>query len=85
MPQQRIKHDVRGSFYELLERVFDRLSEYQMKMLLRDSSSEVSREDIFKPTIGSLNETSNDNAFRLINFVTSKTLTAKEEEITYYS
>jgi hypothetical protein len=69
--------DVRGSFYEVLERVFDRLSEYQMNILLRDSSAEVSREDIFKPTIGSLNETSHDNGVRVANSATSKNLTAK--------
>jgi hypothetical protein len=68
MPRQRIKHDVRESFYELPKRVFDRLSEYQMKMLLRDSSAEVSREDIFKLTIGneSLHEISHDNGGRVV-------------------
>jgi hypothetical protein len=32
--------------------VFDKLSKYHIKMLLRDLNVEVGREDIFKQTIG---------------------------------
>jgi hypothetical protein len=45
------KTDVKGSFYEELERVFDKLPKYHMKILL-DINAKVGREDIFKPTIG---------------------------------
>ncbi|PNF34106.1 hypothetical protein B7P43_G01139 [Cryptotermes secundus] len=50
-----------------------------MKILLGDFNAEVGREDIFKPRIGneSLHEISNDNGVRVVNFVTSETLTVK--------
>jgi hypothetical protein len=65
---------VKDSFYEELERIFDKFLKYHMKNLLGDLNAEVGREDIFKPTIGneSLQEISNDNGVRVVNFVTSK-------------
>jgi hypothetical protein len=50
-----------------------------MKILLGDVNAKVGREDIFNPTIGneSLQEISNDNGFRLVNFATSKNLRVK--------
>jgi hypothetical protein len=55
--------DVKDSFYEELERVFDSFPKYHMKILLGDFNAKVGREDIFKLTIGneSLHESSNDN------------------------
>jgi exonuclease III len=44
--------DVKDSFYEELERVFDKFSKCHMKILLGDFSAKVGRKDIFKPTIG---------------------------------
>jgi hypothetical protein len=68
-------NDVKDSFYEELELVFDKFPKYHMKILLGDFNAKVGREDIFKPTIGdeSLHEISNDNGVRLVNFATSKT------------
>jgi hypothetical protein len=45
-----------------------------MKILLGDFNAKVSREDIFKPTIGNetLHEISGDNGVSVVNFVTSK-------------
>jgi hypothetical protein len=53
--------DMMDSFYEELERVFDKFPQYHMKILL-DFNAKVSREDIFIPTIGNenLHEISND-------------------------
>jgi len=47
-----------------------------MKILLGDFNAKVGRENIFKLTIGnkSLRQGSNDNGFRIANFVTSKNL-----------
>jgi hypothetical protein len=66
--------DLKGSFYEELECVFDKFLKYHMKILLGDFSAKVGREDIFKPTIrnDSLHKISNDNGVRLVNFATSK-------------
>ncbi|PNF35562.1 hypothetical protein B7P43_G03720 [Cryptotermes secundus] len=61
------------------EHVFDNFPKHQMKILLRDFTAKVGREDIFKQTIGneSLHEISNDNGDRVVNFATSKNLTVK--------
>jgi hypothetical protein len=42
---------MKDSFYEELERVFDKFRKYHMKILL-DFNAKVGKQDIFKPTIG---------------------------------
>jgi ATP-dependent exoDNAse (exonuclease V) alpha subunit len=71
--------EVKDSFYEELERTFNKFPKYHMKILLGDLNAKVGREDIFKPTIGneSLQESSNDNGIRVVNFATSKNLRVK--------
>jgi exonuclease III len=71
--------DVKNSFYDELEHVFDKFPKYHMKILLGDFNAKVGREDIFKPTVGneSLHEISNDNGVRVVNFATSKNLIVK--------
>jgi exonuclease III len=44
--------DVKDSFYEELECVFDKFPKYHTKILLGDFNAKVGREDIFKPTVG---------------------------------
>jgi hypothetical protein len=70
--------DVTDSFYEELERVFDKFPKYDTKILL-DFNTKVSRKDIFKQTTGdkSLHENSNDKGVRVVNFSTCKNLTVK--------
>jgi hypothetical protein len=77
-PTEDKTDDVKGSFYEELERVFDKFPKYYTKIRLGDFNAKVGREDIFKLTIGnaSLQEISNDNGVRLVNFATSKNLQA---------
>jgi hypothetical protein len=67
------------SFHDEVECVFDRFSIYHTNIFLGDSNVKVSREEIFKPTIGndSLHEINNDNGVRVLNFATSKNLTVK--------
>jgi endonuclease/exonuclease/phosphatase family metal-dependent hydrolase len=69
----------KDSFYKELEQVFVQFRRYNMKILLGDFNAKVGREDIFKPIIGneSLNEASNDNGVRVVNFATSKNLIVK--------
>jgi exonuclease III len=71
--------DVKDSFYEELDRIFDKFPKYHMKIMLGDLNAKVGREDIFKLTIGngSLHEISNDNGVRVVNFATSKNLIVK--------
>jgi hypothetical protein len=70
---------VKDSFYEELERVFDKVPKYHMKILLGDFNGKVGKEDIFKPTIEieSFHEISNDNGVTLVNFAASKNLRVK--------
>jgi hypothetical protein len=76
-------NDVKDSFYEDLERVFDKFPKYHMKILLVDFNAKVGREDILKPTTRnkSLHEISNDNGVRLVNYATSKNLKVKKYDV----
>jgi hypothetical protein len=78
-PTEDKTDDVKDSFYEEQEHVFDTFRKYHMRMLLGDLNAKVGSEDIFKPTIGneSLHEISNDNGVMLVNFVTSKNISVK--------
>ena len=64
MSHQKIKgDDIKNSFYEEIERLFDQLPVYHMKILLGDFKAKVGGENIFQPTIGneSVHPESNDN------------------------
>jgi hypothetical protein len=71
--------DVKDSFYEELEHVFNKFPKYHMKILLGDFNAKVGGEEIFKPTIGneSLQEICNDNEVRLVNSDMFKNLRVK--------
>jgi hypothetical protein len=58
--------NVKDSFYEELEHVFNKFPNHHMKSLLRHFNVKVSREDISKPTIEneSWYESSNHNGVR---------------------
>jgi exonuclease III len=68
--------EVKDSFYEELEHVFDKFPNYHMKILLGDFNAKVGKEDIFKLTIGieSSHEICFENGLMLLNFATSKNL-----------
>jgi hypothetical protein len=51
-PTEGKTEDVKDSFYEDVERVFDKFPKYHMKILLGDFNAKVGREYIFKPTVG---------------------------------
>jgi hypothetical protein len=78
-PTEDKDHDIKDSFYEKIEQVFDQFPRYHMKILLGDVNAKVGREDIFKPIIGneSLHEASNNNGVRVVNFATSKNIIVK--------
>ena len=44
--------ELKDSFYEELEEVFDHFPTYYIKILLGDFNAKLGREDIFKPIIG---------------------------------
>jgi hypothetical protein len=68
-----------ANFCEELEQVFDHFSKYHMNILSGDFNANVGRENIFKSTIGneSLQQDSNDNDVRIVNFATSEHLVVK--------
>jgi hypothetical protein len=76
---------VKDSFYEELQRVFDKFPKYHMNVLLEDLNAKVGREGIFKPTIEneSLHEISNDNGVALVNVSTSKNFGGKKERCSH--
>jgi hypothetical protein len=78
-PTEDKDDDIKDSFYEELEQVFDQFPRYHMKILLGDFNAKVGREDIFKPIIDNENlyEASNDNGIRVVNFATSKNVIVK--------
>jgi hypothetical protein len=78
-PTEDKTDDMKDSFYEELERVFDKFPKYHKKTLLQDFNGKVGRGDVFQPTIwnDSLHKIRNDNGVRLLNFATSKNLTVK--------
>jgi exonuclease III len=51
-PTEDKTDDVKDSFHEELERIFNKLAKYKMKILLGDLNAKVGRVDIFKLTIG---------------------------------
>ena len=78
-PTEDKDDDIKDSFYEEIERFFDQLPMYHIKILLGDFNAKVGRENIFQPTIGteSVHPESNDNGIRLVNFATSKNFIVK--------
>ena len=66
----------KDSFYEVLEQVFNHFPKYHMKIVLGDFNAKLGRGDIFKATVGneSLQQDSNENGVRKVNFATSKNL-----------
>jgi hypothetical protein len=78
-PTEDKDDEIKDSFYEELEQVFDQFNKCHMKTLLGDFNAKVGREDIFKPIIGNeiLHEASNDHGFRVANFAPSKNLIVK--------
>lgn len=69
-PTEEKGEDIKESFYEELDRVWDLIPNYCVKIVLGDFNAKVGREEMYQPTIGreSLHDRSNDNGTRLINF-----------------
>jgi len=61
-PTEDKDEDIQSEFYEDLERVYNKLTTNNIKIILGDFNAKIGRESILKPTIGSenLHETSND-------------------------
>jgi hypothetical protein len=49
-PTEDKTDDMKDSFYEELESIFDKFPKYHMKIMLGDLNAKICREGIFKPT-----------------------------------
>jgi hypothetical protein len=78
-PKEDKTDDVKDSFYEEVERVFDEFPKYRTKILSGYFHARVGREEVFKPAIGneSLHEINKNNGVTVVNFDTSKNLRVK--------
>jgi hypothetical protein len=78
-PTEDKTDDVKSSFYEELECLFDKFPKYHIKIMLGDFNAKVCREHNFKQTIWNenLHEINSDNGVRLVNSATSKNLRVK--------
>jgi hypothetical protein len=79
--------DVKDSFYEKLECVFDKFPKHNTKILLREFNTRVVNKDIFKPTTGneSLHEIHNHKQVRVVHFSLYKNLTVKSSIFPHYN
>jgi endonuclease/exonuclease/phosphatase family metal-dependent hydrolase len=79
VPTENKIDDMKDSFYEEIECVFDKFPKYCMDILLGDLNAKLGMESILKPTIGneSLQKISNDNGVRVVKFAASKNLIVK--------
>jgi endonuclease/exonuclease/phosphatase family metal-dependent hydrolase len=75
-PTEDKTDDVKDSFYEELERVFDKFPKCHMKILLGDFNAKIGRKGILKPKIENenLHEISNRNAVKLVIIIFKSTM-----------
>jgi hypothetical protein len=78
VPTENNIDEMKASFYEELECIFNKFHKYCTKILL-DFNAKVGKVDIFKPTIGneSSHKITNDNGVWVADFATSKKLIVK--------
>jgi hypothetical protein len=72
-PTEEKPEDEKETFYEGLEKTYDKCPRGDIKIGFGDMNAQIGKEDIYLPTIGksSLHSQSNDNGQRLINFAAS--------------
>jgi hypothetical protein len=75
-PKEDKTDDVKDSFHQELEGLFDKLTKFCINSFLRDFNAKFVKEELFKGTIpnDNLHEINNDNG---VNFATSKKMTVK--------
>jgi hypothetical protein len=78
-PTEDKDDNIKDSFYEELEQVFDQFPRHHMKIFLGDFNAKVGGGGLFKPITGneSLHEVSNDDGVRVENSATSKNIIVK--------
>jgi hypothetical protein len=79
VPTEDKTDDVKDSFYEELECIFDKFPKYHMKNFIGRFQCQSRHGGLFKATAGNENllKISNDNVLRVVNFATLKNLMSK--------
>ncbi|XP_055842639.1 craniofacial development protein 2-like [Episyrphus balteatus] len=69
-PTEEKDDTTKDNFYELLEKTYEQIPSYDIKIVLGDFNAKLGREDIFGSTVGkhSLHYNTSDNGFRLVDF-----------------
>ncbi|XP_055856006.1 uncharacterized protein LOC129919181 [Episyrphus balteatus] len=69
-PTEEKDDTTKANFYELLEKTYEQIPSYDIKIVLGDFNAKLGREDIFGSTVGkhSLHDNTSDNGFRLVDF-----------------
>lgn len=78
-PTEEKNIEVKEEFYNEIDRVYDNIHKYDMKILLGDTNAKIGKEKIYKPTIGeeSKHEVTNENGHLLIDFAKEKNIIIK--------
>ena len=77
-PTDEADDNDKDTFYDELERLFDRFPKYNTKIVLGDFNAKVGREEKYRPTIGKSSlHGINNNGERLITFAISENLLVK--------
>lgn len=78
-PIEDAEDEKKEEFYEMLQREYDSLKRYDLKIVLGDFNAKVGREEIFKPTIGNFSKhtRSNKNGKLMIDFARTNNMKIK--------
>ncbi|KAJ9589104.1 hypothetical protein L9F63_017608 [Diploptera punctata] len=75
-PTNEKNEEEKERFYDELDKIYDECPKRDIKIILGDLNTQIGKEGMYKPTIGtnSLHTVSNDNGIRLINFASSRSM-----------
>lgn len=78
-PTEKKQLEVKEQFYETVDKIYEKIPKYDLKIVLGDCNAEVGREIAYQPTIGkySLHEESNENGRLLVDFAMSRDMKIK--------
>ncbi|XP_054082672.1 uncharacterized protein LOC105219245 isoform X1 [Zeugodacus cucurbitae] len=70
-------HVIKDTFYERLERTYERCPRHDVKIVLGDFNARLGKEGVFGPTVGkfSLHDETSPNGLRLIDFAGTRNMT----------
>lgn len=73
-PTEDTDEEEKAEFYEELEKAYDHIPQFDMKIIMGDFNSKIGKENIYYPTIGkhSLHNNTNNNGSHLMDFAMSK-------------